>query len=327
MRLVEPAAAIDPLSTRVATRAVAGAVARLMAASALAPSEIAERLGLAFNPDYWRSLTADVGIEHSDLAATSRRRAAIPLPSVAQHVATEGFFHLDRIHPSSLMKRMFRAVTTVRSHGWHPAFAFVYDEFWRVSYSPRVIDVVTTVLGPGARLLPKTWCHYVASVAGAAGWPPHVDDSSKRRKITVWTALTDATLDNGCMYVVPKNRTPRDLTLHWESWRMLSMEDVQILLQNATPLPARAGSVLGWTSDVVHWGGVVRRTRTPRVSLSFEFVSADDMPAARERPLLPANRLPAFEERLQFIARNVIDYSWFEPSATRYRELAVRMMD
>ena len=56
------------------------------------------------------------------------------------------------------------------------------------------------------------------------------------------------------MYVIPKDAVPRGTSL--------AEADVNALLQNTGALPAGPGEVLGWTFDVVHWGGSVSEDAT-----------------------------------------------------------------
>ena len=39
-------------------------------------------------------------------------------------------------------------------------------------------------------------------------------------------------------------------------------------------LPAAAGSVLGWTSKLLHWGAMADAHAPPRISISFEYQAA-----------------------------------------------------
>src|SRR5438093_1083574 len=79
----------------------------------------------------------------------------------------------------------------------------------------------------------------------------------RRNRLTTWVPLTDATLSNGCMYVVPKSTDERvQQAVENYSSRKMSMGDVQRLLQHARALPARAGSVLCWGFGLLHWGSV-----------------------------------------------------------------------
>ena len=51
--------------------------------------------------------------------------------------------------------------------------------------------------------------------AGEAGWPPHRDKGRQAlaadgtpTSLTVWIPLTEATPENGCLYILPTHRDP-----------------------------------------------------------------------------------------------------------------------
>src|SRR5207244_2616081 len=106
---------------------------------------------------------------------------------------------------------------------------------------------------------------------GASGWPPHCDDANRPNRVTVWIPLSDATLDNGCMYVVPRDR---------------AAADADARLQACRALPAAAGSILGWNFDVLHWGSTCTRPGEPRIAISQEFIAPGAATAADELPLV-----------------------------------------
>lgn len=301
--------------------AIDEAVTQMLREAAPGRAEVAARRCQALEPAYWRALCPALTIEVSAPAASQTIDAA-RIDAAFRQADRDGYFRLDAAYPTSLVGSMLHAVESLRGEGWHPAFAFVFDEFWSVCRAPALIDVITKLLGPGFRQTSKTWCHYVTAARGAHGWGPHMDDAAGRRKLTVWIPLTDATVENGCMYVVPKSCVPADLTERWPSLETVTKQEAAALLQGARALPARVGSIVGWDMGVLHWGSTVQTAEIPRVSVSFDFISGAELPAEGERPLLPLNALPAFSERLISISRNILDYVRFEPTLVRHAELA-----
>src|SRR5262249_58094823 len=99
------------------------------------------------------------------------------------------------------------AVDAVRTAGWPPVFAFVYDEFWSLVRIPAITTLLSATLGRGFRQIPHVWVHVVPPIEGGRGWTPHVDGYQNDR-ISVWLALSDATVENECMHLVPKADAP-----------------------------------------------------------------------------------------------------------------------
>lgn len=88
-------------------------------------------------------------------------------------------------------------------------------------------------------------------------------------------------------------------------------------------LPVAAGSILGWSFDVLHWGGTCTSVETPRRAVSLEFIARDESPRSDEAPLVElAGPLPSLQQRLAMIATAVCTYEKFERGLARNRPIA-----
>lgn len=103
--------------------------------------------------------------------------------------------------------------------------------------------------------------------------------------LTVWVPVNDATLQNGCMQVVP---TPRrhNLQPHCPSDRRgLHIPDSFVDENRAVPVPMRSGSVLLMHSRTIH-SSLANMTRDQvRISLDLRYQPADQ-PSGR--PMFPS---------------------------------------
>jgi hypothetical protein len=127
------------------------------------------------------------------------------------------------------------------------------------------------------------------------------------------------------MYVIPQSSVPGSLATDFSNWISVSRADLTQLLHNVTPLPAAAGSVMGWNHGAVHWGG--RGTdpaAAPRISIGLEFIPAGAPPDKHEIPTVGAD-LPSMQTRLRLIGKAIHAYEKFEPSQRRYRELGTML--
>jgi len=80
---------------------------------------------------------------------------------------------------------------------------------------------------------------------------------------------------------------------------------------------------LGWSFDVLHWGGTCTRVETPRRALSMEFIAGEQSPRLDEAPLVDVTGpLPPFQQRLAMIATAIGAYEKFERGLARYRPVA-----
>jgi hypothetical protein len=159
-------------------------------------------------------------------------------------------------------------VETITRAGWPPVFAYVYDELWTLWQTVPVVQILRAALGDCYKWIPHGWCHYVRPVRGASGWPPHIDGNLPNR-ISIWIPLTDATLDNGCVYLVPKDMNDAGIGERREL-RYASNLQMRQLLQRGMALPAPAGSLLGWEFRVLHWA---RRRSIPQIRGSVWYSS------------------------------------------------------
>jgi len=105
--------------------------------------------------------------------------------------------------------------------------------------------------------------------------------------INVWIPLTDATTLNSCMHVIPAWADPDYATTR--SDETLSSPMDPSFLQRARALPAKAGSVLGWSTELIHWGGQSSsKAELPRLSFAMYFQRGHETkvhPTATRPPL------------------------------------------
>lgn len=301
----------------------------------LSDEELGSRYKRAANAEYWRKLCPEVPLEQG-IQRFLKEVAPLELDSIDQLVAQlndRGYFEAHGLLPRSTTELMTECVRTVTAAGWPAVFAFVYDPFWAVTRVPYLTRLLSTVLGAEYRIMmARCWCYYVPPVRGANGWAPHADAyTANPHRTTVWLPLTDATLDNGCIYVVPKDLAYRegppdqDPLISESLSRAYCME----LLQRCRALPVDAGSVLGWDSQTVHWGSTCHSPKEPRISIGCEFVSKDAVAVPNESnelfPGEPAEMMPGFAQRLRSVGLALQIFGGWELHAKRFGELGKRL--
>jgi hypothetical protein len=200
--------------------------------------------------------------------------------------AQEGFFQTQPVLAPPVLQRLRECVEVLKKEDWPPVFAFVYDELWLATRTPFLSRLLGGILAPGYRQTSHIWCHYVRPGRGEGGWPPHVDGYRDGKRVTVWTPLSDATLDNGCIYVIPRDLITRELADAFGGIQTVGFAEVAGLLQSSRALPAQAGSILGWDYSLIHWGSKCGWASNPRISIAVAFIASDTEPTSRELPLL-----------------------------------------
>eukprot|EP01116_Phalansterium_solitarium_P001701 TRINITY_DN11517_c0_g1_i1.p1 TRINITY_DN11517_c0_g1~~TRINITY_DN11517_c0_g1_i1.p1 ORF type:complete len:461 (+),score=103.89 TRINITY_DN11517_c0_g1_i1:124-1383(+) len=254
----------------------------------------------------------------------------------------EGFF----AHPpvgtvlsnEDRMSAIVRAVLAVKAAGWPPIFAFVFDELWHLVAS--LWPAMDGQLGVECLLEPSMFIYALdrndpttksGYVGGNFGFPhrdfPYDESIDPRdgsaKTLSIWIPLNDATLDNGCMYVVP-----REFDAHFDKpddyahMRCATpgadgvLSKLRFDMCGARPLPAKRGSILGWHGNLIHWGSrCSKNAAEPRVSLACSF-RRFDAPRTHVEGSIPSIRRQdvlgfTLEQRLQMIANSLLTYKYW----------------
>lgn len=212
----------------------------------------------------------------------------------------EGYFQMPPVFTEAELTPVRDALMRFRVQKIPPVYIYLYDQPWHLFH--RLTQLIGHFLGEKYAILPNLWAWHLA-MPGEAGWPPHRDCDADTvfdiggdrilMSLSLWVPLTDTAPENGGMYVLPRTRQP-------------GLEGID--KAQGVALPARAGSVLGWTQDLYHWGGDYTADATgPRLSLSLEFQNRAF--AALIEPLLDFSKLPPFDQRLAMIEGQFAKYS------------------
>ena len=296
-----------------------GALAEMLDGIEMAPPQIEALVSRARDAAYWTSLApgTTTGTPALSAGVADDERAR----TIGEALRRERYFKADPMFDAAALTAMNSAIDTVQAAGWPPVFALVYDSLWTWMQHPLLSRVVRGHLGENYQLIPHVWVHVVPARAGARGWRPHFDGFRSAR-LTVWIALTDATVDNGCVHLIPPDSLP-DSFRTTDVDATVVMSDVQRAMWATRALPVDAGAVLGWEFDVFHWGGRAAAPNAERRSLSLELLAAGEAPRSDEVPLMDASgSLPSFEARLRVIAIALQSYADREASLRRYCALA-----
>ena len=283
----------------------------------------------ALDPKYWRTLNPRMKVCGPDICETQENANLDPyvVERPLHMLSTLGYFQTLPLARNLSIEKMTTCLQVTQSTNWHPVFVFVYDEFWSAFRGSAMVRFLTGALGENYGQLPYLWGHSVP--ANSKGWRPHVDGPSSSTKLTVWLALSDATLENGCMYVIPRNAETEKISDEFATLKSIDRDDARKLFQNVRALPAPAGSYLGWRPDLIHWGSKSDPLATTRLSVSVEFAIRSSDPLVDKGKLIdahPAAPLPSFYTRLRLIANAIRNYEVFDPGVIRYIPLAEQII-
>ncbi len=150
-----------------------------------------------------------------------------------------------------------------------------------------LVDIAESVVGPEilscpvqhARMkLPRRSIDDNASngLVGAVSWHqdsgvllPEGDDSNI---LTIWIPLTDATIENGCLQVIPRSHATGEVFVHCPGGPGgLAIPDQLLEFGQPTPIPMKAGSVLLMTQRTVHSSLPNQTESEVRLSLDLRY--------------------------------------------------------
>ena len=295
----------------------------------LSADETEQRFQMACSKEYWQNLNPQLNVcqnlpfDDIEINAIDAQEQA----EILRNIKTEKYFTSKQpLIKKEVAANMLLAVDSLRKEGWHELFTCVYDEFWQVLRTPSTLQLLSKVLGENGYALPHAVVHYVHPETGA-GWSPHVDFSDRDNRFTLWFSISDATVDNGCMYVIPGNKISDELLNKWITMQDINHKEAKILLQATHALPVAAGSILGWEGDIIHWGTLSSPGVQPRVSLSVVYLKEGSEPMADELPLLSATELPDFGQRMVTIAKAINQYSIHVLAMNKFSNLAKKLME
>lgn len=307
----------------------AAAIENLLRSAEFPAEEVDDLFRKATDRAYWKGLNPDAEIEGPGRAQAFEAK---PLEGNAfdrqlEQLKAQGYFKLDELFDPELLAKMRLCLENLRAAKWPAVFTYVYDEYWQIVRAPSLRRLINAFFGTGYRQNSNVWTYYVAPVTGASGWPPHADadDGDMAAHLTVWIPLVEATVDNGCMYVIPRQFMPPTMPADYKDIKTLTRDELCLLLQGTKALPAKPGAAMGWDHRLIHWGSVAAGHTEPRISIGLEFTSDAAKPRESEFPLFDSAALPSFEERLVAIGKSLLEYRRFEPAVTRYKSLGLRL--
>jgi hypothetical protein len=278
-----------------------------------------ERLaGFVSDPGFWQAALPALTIAGGSPAPANVPDEALRLAH--RTIAEDGFLRIRGAVPGATLDRIRAGMTSLVEQGWPPSLIFLFEEPWWVMEGMR--PLLASFLGDDYVRLAGFWAWWISRDTRAKGWARHRDwairsvrEDGSLDHMTLWIAVTDATPENGCMYIVPASRDPN---YHGD------LDDIDVADPSTVrALPACAGTVLGWTSHLLHWGGRASPwAEGPRVSFSMEF-QRRAVPLRNE--MIP-DAVPRFHARARWLGKQILAYAHLEPPGPALASLAARLI-
>lgn len=148
---------------------------------------------------------------------------------------------------------------------------------------PNLVQMLTTVIGPNVKCMQSM---LFIKAAGKPGQAWHQDEDyipTRDRSLTgAWLALDDATIENGCLWVIPGSHKPgvlwpmkfhedKRFDCAWESYDYPYTDDM------AVPVEVKAGTVVLFNGYTLHRSLPNRATAGYRRALVNHYMSAESL--------------------------------------------------
>jgi hypothetical protein len=139
--------------------------------------------------------------------------------------------------------------------------------YYHLMANPKILDVVEALIGgeifanPVYNVRPKV----PKVAAGAVPW--HQDksywpDANSNPVITVWIPLVDATLENGCLHIIPRTHKKRVLSYHKETYTgtgYTELDEKHVKTPHVVALPLEAGGAILFNDRCIQARALERR--------------------------------------------------------------------
>ena len=260
------------------------------------------------NPDFWRRLNPELTISDEPF---TRPRPRVPVaPAIVdrakRQLVEEGYMQTPPLVVDDEAVRLRQGIERLTAAGFPSGMGCLYDEFYRAFQGLE--QLFTPLLGDDYEMVLHgiwTFCIPPGDAArGRAGTlGPHRDvapDAAVCARqlpsvLSVWIPLADVTTLDSCLYVVPAPGDPDYYAGDQQSVRRDGLR-----WQDIRALPAQAGSILAWSSRLVHWGSRSSAFAAgPRVAAS-NYLQRRDAPRWAPSIIGFTSRVP-FADRLEWI--------------------------
>jgi len=154
--------------------------------------------------------------------------------------------------------------------------------------NPKIVDAVESLIGPEIFSNPVYNVRPKVPKVAAGAVPWHQDksywpDANSNPVITVWVPLVDATLENGCLRVVPRTQHAKVLSFHEETYSStgyLEVDDNHLdssMRRRVRALPVKAGTAVLFNDRLIH-SSTPNNSDHVRWSLDLRYQPTDQDP-------------------------------------------------
>jgi phytanoyl-CoA hydroxylase len=132
--------------------------------------------------------------------------------------------------------------------------------YYTLMSNPKILDVVESLIGPEIFSNPVYNVRPKVPRAAAGAVPWHQDksywpDANSNPVVTVWISFVDATLENGCLQLLPRTQKDKVHAFHAETYSGTGFLTIDLepgAVSRAVALPVAAGTAILFNDRLVH---------------------------------------------------------------------------
>jgi hypothetical protein len=220
---------------------------------------------------YWRRINPGLHCGDADFQARSQPLILPPerLEILRKQLIRDGFFTLapEEMAWAASLKAMRIGARRLVRRGWPASLLMVYDEVWSLSH--QLSSLMASVSG-GCTNSFDMLAYSILPCLGQSGFAPHRDRQpadvagsfradGTPKYCTAWIALSHATTENSCLYVVPRAHDPGydagdDHAADAEDPLINLFKSSDAAVQAVRACPLRAGGTIIFSHRIMHWG-------------------------------------------------------------------------
>jgi hypothetical protein len=272
-------------------------------------------------PDFWRKICPELSVKNSN-------KSPMAAPEIEDEVASlhkdrrcqltdRGFALVDEpVADVSVIQALRNGIETLHKLGLPASFILCFDVTWELAAVSRAVLEKSTLETNKFHFDILAWY-----IDAAGGFSPHRDrqpddtaasfEKDEAKFVTQWIALTDATPENSCLYMIPKGSDPGykggDTEDEDPLRRALPNKEA---FQQIRALPRQQGQSVLFTHRVIHWGSArdPLSCQPPRIAISF--VCSDP---TFEKPYVDpkyftSEKAPPFHIRMLLVCAQLLIY-------------------
>ena len=245
-------------------------------------------------------------------------------PQHRNRLLEDGYALVDQVQDDprydQLTLKLKECISFLHKRHLPATFILLCDETWEYARYAKKILKDSTHSSNSFNFDVLAW--YIDPKENAAGFSPHRDrqpeetsssfhDDHQAKYVTLWTALSHATPENSCLYVIPKQNDPGYFAGDEDADPLLRALSTKESYQHIRALPRQPGESVLFTHRILHWGsrGNPQTSPEPRIAISFVCSDCHTFERSYVNPnYFHGDRIPPFRIRLLLVCAQLLIY-------------------